>query len=94
MYGTYMYSHSVHPHRGNNQPQNIQSYPVALKKAQSQGTLTPSQPKTLCYDSQANQNIGYTSVEPTKNTIGRLDIMEPDLRQVSKFGAKRVIRGH
>jgi len=46
IYGTYLYSHNVHPHRGNNHPKNIQSYPIALMKAKSQGTLLPTHPRT------------------------------------------------
>jgi hypothetical protein len=46
VYGTYLYSHNVHPHRGKNQPKYVQSYPVALMKAKSQGTLIPSHPRT------------------------------------------------
>lgn len=89
-----MYSHSVHPHRGNNQPQNLQSYPVALKKAQSQGTLAPSQPRSPPEESVATDSLPCAPIEPQKNTIGVLGIEEPDLRQVSKFGGKRVVRGH
>ena len=45
VYGTYLYSHNVYPHLGNNNPNCTQSYPVALSKAKSQGALIPYPPR-------------------------------------------------
>ncbi len=47
MYGDYLYTHNVHPHRGMNSPKNFQSYPIALSKAKSMGVIHPTQPRNL-----------------------------------------------
>jgi hypothetical protein len=56
LYGDYLYTHNVQPHRGANSPKNLQSYPVALMKAKSMGTIIPVQPKTLSHF-DANSNV-------------------------------------
>jgi len=81
VYGTYLYSHNVHPHRGKNKPKNVQSYPVALMKAKSQGNLIPAPPRTRPDFSAdlLNKNLADTDhrskIEPAHNNfIGGLDI--------------------
>jgi hypothetical protein len=45
MYGDYLKSHNVQPHRGMNSPKNIQSYNIALMKGQELGAIYPYPPK-------------------------------------------------
>ena len=80
VYGTYLYSHNVHPHRGKNQPHHTQSYPVALSKAKSMGTLVPTYPRTKPEDSVVPQDRERSRIEPEiNNFVGGLDIERPKL---------------
>jgi hypothetical protein len=79
----------VHPHRGKNQPKNIQSYPVALMKAKSQGTLIPMAPRTKPDFSNdlLNSNVAEidhrSKIEPQANNfIGALNIEVPKLGEM------------
>ena len=102
VYGTYLYSHNVHPHRGQNTPKSIQSYPVALTKAQSQGTLVPFPPKTKNPDlhnsqqdaEKANIHQKFTGVNiyPEPNNVHDLDIERPNLMNIEKFGGEGIDR--
>lgn len=91
VYGTYLYSHNVHPHRGKNQPKNLQSYPVALSKAKSQGTLIPTCPRTKAeFSGNFNRAEINQKIEPDiNNFVGTLDIQAPKLEEMEKFGGKR-----
>ena len=97
VYGTYLYSHSVHPHRGVNSPSHVQTYPVALMKAKSMGKLVPTQPKTVCKylenkmnNEKERQYDCSGAIEAMKNTFSPLEIETPDLHSVEKFGASRL----
>lgn len=85
----------MHPHRGKNKPQNLQSYPVALMKAKSQGALVPTPPRTRPDYSadqlNASADVDHRSkVEPQLNTFqGALAIEVPRLADMQKFGGKR-----
>ena len=96
IYGTYLYSHNVHPHRGKNQPKSIQCYPVALQKAKSQGTLIPSYPRTKAEfsTSMTKAEMSQTGkIEPEiNNFVGSLSIETPKLQEMEKFGGKRKSR--
>lgn len=79
MYGTYLYSHNVQPHRGANSPSHVQSYPVALMKAKSMGRIVPSQPKTSCKylenkinNEKERQYDGSGAIEAQKNNYSPL----------------------
>jgi hypothetical protein len=79
LYGTYLYSHNVHPHRGANQPSNLQSYPVALSKARSHGNLFPTGPRTRPAPSISGQST-QGKIEPEPNSfVGELGIVAPRL---------------
>ena len=89
VYGTYLYSHSVHPHRGANSPSHVQTYPVALMKAKSMGRLVPTQPKTFCKylenkinNEKERQYDCSGAIEAMKNTYSPLEIEVPDLHRV------------
>ena len=93
VYGTYLYSHNVHPHRGANSPKCTQSYPVALMKAKSQGALLPSHPRTKPdYDSTLTNATNVecpNKIEPERNAYaGCLSIEVPPLESMHKFGGK------
>ncbi len=45
MYGNYLKTHNIQPHRGVNSPKSIQTYNVALMKAQEAGPIYPYPPK-------------------------------------------------
>ena len=45
LYGNYLKTHNVQPHRGMNSPKNIESYGCALMKAEEIGTIYPYPPK-------------------------------------------------
>ena len=89
----------MHPHRGKNQPKNIQSYPVALMKAKSQGTLVPKPPRTKpdysndLLNSNLDEIDHKSKIEPQANNfLGALDIAVPRLSEMEKFGGKRKTR--
>ena len=45
LYGNYLKSHNIQPHRGTNCPASVQSYGVALMKGREIGTIYPYPPK-------------------------------------------------
>jgi len=74
----------VHPHRGKNQPHHTQSYPVALSKAKSMGTLVPTYPRTKPEESYvAEEQRERGRIEPEiNNFVGGLDIERPRLEDM------------
>jgi hypothetical protein len=81
----------VHPHRGYNHPKNVQSYPVALNKAKSMGTLIPTHPRTKPEESFVREEQNERGrIEPQLNNfMGSLDIEKPRMEEMQKFGGKR-----
>ena len=72
-----------------NSPKALQSYPVALTKAKSQGTLVPYPPKTKKPDlntsadgPDAPQKFRTINIYPEPNSAGTLDIEAPNLMEI------------
>lgn len=83
-----------------NSPKSLQSYPVALTKAQSQGTLIPFPPKTknpdLNTSDDGNDNakkFSSINIYPEPNTTQPLEIEKPNLMEIEKFGGTGISRG-
>ena len=86
MYGNYLKTHNVQPHRGANSPKNIQSYNVALMKGQLAGPISPAPPKVSMKEAPSliNKNSGSDILQSTQiyqeeNKFSSLPIEIPNL---------------
>jgi hypothetical protein len=96
MYGDYLKSHNVQPHRGPNSPKSIQSYNVALRKGQELGVIYPYPPKSPTLEPPANYNRNQNTspgnthsecqIYQEENHQRSLPIHAPNLYQLEKFG--------
>lgn len=90
MYGDYLYSHNVNPHRGSRSPTYVQSYPTALVRANSMKTLIPVPPRTLSQlpsqsGAEPSAKDNGLKIYPRCNEFGPLRIETPKLEKISKF---------
>jgi hypothetical protein len=100
MYGDYLKSHNVQPHRGPNSPKNIQSYNVALMKGQELGAIFPYPPKSPILEAPANYSRNQNStpgntqsecqIYQEENHQRSLPIRAPNLYNLEKFGGKGI----
>lgn len=73
MYGNYLKTHNVQPHRGLNSPKNLQSYNVALMKSQEIGTIYPYPPKIATKELAASE---IKSTQTAGNTLSSCQIYQ------------------
>lgn len=95
MYGNYLKTHNIQPHRGINSPKNIQCYNIALTKAQEAGTLYPYPPKAgkaahSIPDKSESRDLQCSQIYPEDNHMRSLPIHPPNLYDLEKFGGKGI----
>lgn len=84
MYGNYLKTHNIQPHRGINSPKSIQTYNVALLKAQQAGPIYPYPPKisrkqSAQRDRDDTVQMSKSQIYPESNNVNSLPIHAPQL---------------
>ncbi|KRX08661.1 hypothetical protein PPERSA_07473 [Pseudocohnilembus persalinus] len=93
VYGQYMLSHNVNPHRGNKEPQFIQSHNNAIKFGERQPSSEPQPPRNCKEEfrlsqKQVQEHINRNPLTATKNERKNLKIVKPDLINALRFASE------